>query len=54
MQLVDPDDLPDGLTVTDNGDGTATVNGTPIVAGSATVVLSSATSPIGTTRRCRR
>ena len=39
VQLVDPDDLPDGLTFTDNGDGTATVSGTPLTAGTANVTI---------------
>ena len=39
VQLVDPDDLPDGLTFMDNGDGTATVSGTPLTAGTANVTI---------------
>ncbi|TYL55001.1 choice-of-anchor D domain-containing protein [Nocardioides sp. BGMRC 2183] len=41
---LDLTDLPDGLTATDNGDGTITVSGTPTAAGTTTATLT-ATDP---------
>ncbi|MCW2990925.1 MAG: hypothetical protein JWM73_1519 [Solirubrobacterales bacterium] len=45
------DPLPDGLLLTDNGDGTATLDGTPTGDADGTVVTIAATNGFGTTRQ---